>query len=175
MNPCAKHEQQTVRENGSGFDCYLCRLERVTGIKNDLQQACEEKQEALNCESELRSEFYNKTIELQSELHTAQHLKDKLITDTGKGCSVCGSTPVVHIPDEGSNAYWLCGGCVAIDLDEKREALSRLGRVVKALEGPWLYDPDDLNGMLDVCEKAVGIALEAAKDSPVEGEPPAED
>ncbi len=63
---------------------------------------------------------------LQSELNTALYLKGKLITDTGKGCSVCGGTPVVHVPDEGSDSYWLCGGCVAISLDERRDALSKL-------------------------------------------------
>lgn len=60
------------------------------------------------------------------KLHNAERLKDKLITDTGKGCSVDGNTPVVHVPDEGSNAYWLCGGCVSERLDESRARLYRL-------------------------------------------------
>ncbi len=35
----------------------------------------------------------------------------KMLLDTGKGCSICGHTPVVNV----SGTYWLCGGCV----DEK--------------------------------------------------------
>jgi hypothetical protein len=33
---------------------------------------------------------------------------EKLLLDTGKGCSICGKTPVVNV----DATYWLCGGCV---------------------------------------------------------------
>lgn len=55
---------------------------------------------------------------LQSKLDAATKLKDKLILDTGKGCSVCGHTPVVNLPD-GSGTYWLCGDCVQERLNER--------------------------------------------------------
>ena len=41
-------------------------------------------------------------------------MQEKLEADTGGGCSVCGSVPVVNV----SGAYWLCGGCV-LELSEE--------------------------------------------------------
>ena len=58
-----------------------------------------------------------KNKDLSSRLDDALKLKDKLLLDTGKGCSVCGHTPVVNIPG-GSGTYWLCGDCVGERLEE---------------------------------------------------------
>ena len=54
---------------------------------------------------------------LQSRLDSTVKLKEKLLLDTGKGCSVCGHTPVVNLQD-GSGTYWLCGDCVQERLSE---------------------------------------------------------
>lgn len=54
---------------------------------------------------------FDETIDLAiQEIDRLAMLNGKLALDTAKGCSVCGETPVVNIPDE---TYWLCGGCVA--------------------------------------------------------------
>lgn len=62
-------------------------------------------------------------------------LLKKLILDTGKGCSVCGDTPVVNLPG-GSGTYWLCGGCVGEKLDTARRVYNLLldGEAEKAYE-----------------------------------------
>ena len=58
-------------------------------------------------------------------------LNHKLIHDTGKGCSICGETPVVNVPD---GTYWLCGGCVGERLDERRDLEARLVLIRKAID-----------------------------------------
>ena len=70
---------------------------------------------------------------LRSQLDALNHRNDKLIHDTGKGCSVCGNTPVVHVPDEGSNTYWLCGQCVAEELEDRRQYETRLNKILDCL------------------------------------------
>jgi len=54
--------------------------------------------------------------EVEAQLEALQYLNEKLALDTGKGCSVCGETPVVNVDEGGS--YWLCGGCVEERLNE---------------------------------------------------------
>jgi len=52
----------------------------------------------------------------------AKKLEEKLIDDTGYGCSVCRGRPVVNV----SGTYWLCGPCVAERLpDDHTEMLVR--------------------------------------------------
>lgn len=45
---------------------------------------------------------------LASAVSPQLSLEKKLLLDTGKGCSICGHTPVVNV----SGTYWLCGSCV---------------------------------------------------------------
>jgi len=40
-------------------------------------------------------------------------LETKLFHDTGKGCSICGSLPVVNV----YGSYWLCGPCVLAEIE----------------------------------------------------------
>ena len=64
----------------------------------------------------------------------------KLFCNTGEGCSVCGSVPVVNV----SGSYWLCGGCVAEKiedpeqlaklLNEREQECEELGRDLKEAE-----------------------------------------
>ena len=39
----------------------------------------------------------------------------KMINDSGGGCSVCGELPAVNV----DGAYWLCGPCVNERLDDR--------------------------------------------------------
>ena len=61
----------------------------------------------------------------------------KLIADTGGGCSVCGDLPVVNV----TGTYWLCGPCVAerIAPDETTACLH-----------DWITDSELRPGMVSV-------------------------
>ena len=60
---------------------------------------------------------------------------EKLFCDTGKGCSVCGTVPVVNV----SGTYWLCGKCVDEKTEEsnemrrENERLTEIAKVAKKL------------------------------------------
>lgn len=52
----------------------------------------------------------------------------KLKADTGGGCSVCGEVPCVNVDE----TYWLCGGCVMEQIEEK-DKLRRIAAHVPAM------------------------------------------
>lgn len=67
-------------------------------------------------------------MEMAADHERAEGLRKKLLFDTGKGCSVCGHTPVVNV----DGTYWLCGECVSEKLPSSPEAALEhdLGRAI---------------------------------------------
>lgn len=108
-------------------------IARLTEIVDDATIRLDDRQKRLDAlESKLTAggNLYaiecDRANELQRRLDSINRLNEKLIHDTGKGCSVCGDTPVVNIPG-GSGTYWLCGDCVADRFETSDLAVNDLG------------------------------------------------
>ena len=139
MNPCEKHEKEVFMESGSGFDCYLCKLDKLSGelrIKSEFLSSRQcpdhsgkwERGRCLQCELETLQNLHDDLLIQRSEEQEAAYkvLSRLHSANAALGC-IAGTPPVSLEAANGMSAEWW----IKLVADMRTQATEAQERVVE--------------------------------------------